>query len=436
MRRRKVVPHELGSVSDSSVVESLPKLDLFPKIEREYNVQTTEGGALSIITYVFMLVLFFSEFVQYSRLRVTEHLQVDKEAEGRLRINLNITFPKLTCADVNLVAMDVAGEHQLGISHTVHKHRLDKDGNTIGEKFASKLATKHDVEGHDTVKPLPKDYCGSCYGAGKKLENGKDSCCNDCDSVKAAYATKGWDVSGVVTTAEQCAREAKNPSMSSRQGEGCNVEGHLQVNKVAGNIHIALGKSRSVNGRLIHQFSPNQLNHFDTSHTVNTLSFGEPFPGQTNPLDTVSKSINIHKSKTGVYQYYIKVIPTLYTKYNGVVLSSNQYSYTDKFVPVGEGVPEEEETKKEHQPHRGHGHRHASIIRALPGVFFIYDMSPFQVRRTEESTSIFHFLVRLCAVLGGVFAVSRMIDRVWGGAREFVVGKPRRRSSGSGMLFG
>ena len=53
MRRRKVVPHELGSVSDSSVVDSLPKLDLFPKIEREYNVQTTEGGALSIITYVF-----------------------------------------------------------------------------------------------------------------------------------------------------------------------------------------------------------------------------------------------------------------------------------------------------------------------------------------------------------------------------------------------
>ena len=133
MRRRKVVPHDL-KVSESSVVDSLPKLDLFPKIEREYSVQTSEGGAISIVTYIIMLVLFFSEFLSYSRLRVTEHLQVDKEAEGRLRINLNITFPKLTCADVNLVAMDVAGEHQLGISHTVHKHRLDKDGNTIGEK--------------------------------------------------------------------------------------------------------------------------------------------------------------------------------------------------------------------------------------------------------------------------------------------------------------
>ena len=93
MRRRKVVPHDL-KVSESSVVDSLPKLDLFPKIEREYSVQTSEGGAISIVTYIIMLVLFFSEFLSYSRLRVTEHLQVDKEAEGRLRINLNITFPK------------------------------------------------------------------------------------------------------------------------------------------------------------------------------------------------------------------------------------------------------------------------------------------------------------------------------------------------------
>ena len=279
MRRRKVVPHNLGKVSEASVVDSLPKLDLFPKIDREYHVQTTEGGALSIITYVIMLVLFFSEFLQYTRVRVTEHLQVDKEAEGRLRINLNITFPKLTCADVNLVAMDVAGEHQLGISHTVHKHRLDK-GNTIGEKIKSKLVTKHDAEEHHKIAAA-EGLLRSCYGAAKKLENGKDACCNDCDSVKAAYATKGWDVNGVVATAEQCVRELKNPSMSSKQGEGCNVEGHLQVNKVAGNIHIALGKSRSVNGRLIHQFSPSQLNHFDTSHKINTLSFGEPFPGQT-----------------------------------------------------------------------------------------------------------------------------------------------------------
>ena len=63
-------------------------------------------------------------------------------------------------------------------------------------------------------------------------------------------------------------------------------------------------------------------------------------------------------------------------------------------------------------------------------------MSPFQVRRTEETTAFSHFLVRLCAVLGGVFAVSSMLDKTYGGARELVTGKRRRQSSGSGMLFG
>ena len=81
MRRRKVVPHDL-KVSESSVVDSLPKLDLFPKIEREYSVQTSEGGAISIVTYIIMLVLFFSEFLSYSRLRVQNICKLIKKLKG------------------------------------------------------------------------------------------------------------------------------------------------------------------------------------------------------------------------------------------------------------------------------------------------------------------------------------------------------------------
>eukprot|EP00945_MAST-04E_sp_MAST-4E-sp1_P007337 g7337.t1 len=431
MRRRRVVPHDLKPTSPGSISDTLPKLDLFPKIDKEYQVRSEQGGAISIVTYIIMFALFCSEFTAYTTTTVTEHLKVDSKAEGRLKININLTFPRLSCADADLVAMDVAGEHQLGIQHTIHKHRLDKDGSTIGEKFKSKLKTKHDTE---KIKPLPKNYCGSCYGAGAEPK----SCCNSCEDVKTAYAAKGWDVSGVLNTAEQCKREKNNPATAARVGEGCNVEGYLAVNKVAGNIHIALGKSRSVNGRLIHQFSPDQLNHFDTTHTINQLGFGETFPGQTNALDGMSKAIDSTKSLTGVFQYYIKVIPTQYTAANGYsVTYSNQYSFTQKFVGVGEGHPEAEAAKKEHQPHQGHGHRHPSIIRALPGVFFIYDMSPFVVHRTEERPGFFHFIVRLCAVLGGVFSVSAMVERLASKGVEVITGKKQRArsSSGAGMMF-
>ena len=142
------------------------------------------------------------------------------------------------------------------------------------------------------------------------------------------------------------------------------------------------------------------------------------------------------------FSLQVKIIPTQFTSSNGYITKSNQYSFTQKFVPVGEGEPEDiirpasEGGDKNVQPHlaRGHLHRHASIIRALPGVFFIYDMSPFMIMRTEESVGLPHFLVRVCAVIGGVFTTSAMISRFF----SFLVtgGKMRDGDSGGvGDLF-
>jgi Endoplasmic reticulum vesicle transporter len=43
----------------------------------------------------------------------------------------------------------------------------------------------------------------------------------------------------------------------------------------------------------------------------------------------------------------------------------------------------------------------------MPAVFIIYDMFSLAVAVTDSRRSLAHFLVRVCAVLGGVFAVSR-----------------------------
>ena len=424
----------------------LQKLDIFEKVQQEDQIQTSTGGVQTLLTYIIMTILFLSEFSAYMTTTMTEHVKVDPSAGGWLQINVNVTFKALNCREVSLVAMDVAGEHQLGIAHTIHKHRLDKKGRTIGERFKSSLgkAAQAREEGDawggmdgKKLKPLPPNYCGACYGAGTKGQ-----CCNTCDEVRSAYDTKGWSTDQLDVTSEQCQRENEAGGASAAKvGEGCNIEGNLMVNKVAGNIHVALGKSKSVNGRLIHQFSPRQLEHFDTSHTIHTLSFGDTFPGQTNALDGVEKRVNHHKSHTGVYQYYVKIIPTQFTTSRGVVTESNQYSFTEKFVPVGDADEEEEEIVKKPgeegksvQPHlsRGNLHRHHSIIRALPGVFFIYEMSPFMVLRTEETVGLPHFLVRVCAVIGGVFTTSSLISRFV----SFLMTGGKARESGSMDVFG
>lgn len=46
-------------------------------------------------------------------------------------------------------------------------------------------------------------------------------------------------------------------------GEGCHLYGNLTVNRVKGNLHIAIGRGAAKNGRHFHQFSMSQVNRND-----------------------------------------------------------------------------------------------------------------------------------------------------------------------------
>jgi hypothetical protein len=119
---------------------------------------------------------------------------------------------------------------------------------------------------------LPKDYCGSCYGAEEK----EGDCCNTCDEVVARYSVKGWATKDIRRDSEQCKRDGSNPLAGVVDGEGCNLSGFMLVNKVAGNFHVALGESVVRDGRFIHQFQPQDAPGFNASHIVHHLSFGDP----------------------------------------------------------------------------------------------------------------------------------------------------------------
>jgi hypothetical protein len=48
----------------------------------------------------------------------------------------------------------------------------------------------------------------------------------------------------------------------------------------------------------------------------------------------------------------------------------------------------------------------------MPGLFVMYDMSPVAIRFVEHRRSFAHFLTGVCAIVGGVFTVASLIDRV------------------------
>lgn len=235
------------------------------------------------------------------------------------------------------------------------------------------------------------------------------------------YSSRGWATKDIRRDSEQCKREQNNPLLAVKDDEGCNLSGFMLVNKVAGNFHVALGESVVRDGRFIHQFQPQDAPKFNTSHTVHSLSFGVEYPGMpVNPMDGVTKLADKEQG-TGLYQYFIKLVPTVYESKGDDNIVTNQFSYTERFRPLASSMGGarnvQKDTKEEDKDHPGHddhnkhgsSHHQPVATTVLPGVFWVYDLSAFQIQIQQVPTSFTHFLTRLCAVAGGVFTVSRLI---------------------------
>eukprot|EP01130_Rhizamoeba_saxonica_P013682 TRINITY_DN585_c0_g1_i2.p1 TRINITY_DN585_c0_g1~~TRINITY_DN585_c0_g1_i2.p1 ORF type:complete len:381 (-),score=75.74 TRINITY_DN585_c0_g1_i2:25-1167(-) len=333
---------------------------------------------VSIIAGVFMMWLFISEFSIYLSTNLEPELTIDTTRGQKLKINFEIRFPNMPCGFLSVDAIDKAGEHQLDVDHSIVKNRMDSEGNLLNTKH-HKSELRRDE--HEVEMDLPDDYCGSCYGA----ETKQLKCCNTCDQVQEAYRGKGWSFTNPGKI-EQCSREGFMESIEGQKDEGCVLYGNLEVNKVAGNFHFAPGRSYQKNHAHLHDSEMYEFGKgFNLSHTIVTLSFGTEYPGREYPLDSVSKIWN-GKNPT-VYQYFIKVVPTIYEYGGGEVIDTNQFSVTEYERKAG-----------------GDG------ATSIPGVYFHYDLSPIKVHFKESSESFASFITGICAIIGGIFTVSSIID--------------------------
>ncbi|KAG0480371.1 hypothetical protein HPP92_011229 [Vanilla planifolia] len=290
----------------------LRQLDVYPKINEDFYSRTLSGGIITIISSIVMFLLFVSELRLYLHLVTETKLVVDTSRGERLRINFDITFPALACSIVSLDAMDISGEEHLDVKHDIIKRRIDSHGNVIEVRQDGIGAPKIEkpLQRHGGRLEQNETYCGSCYGA------------------------------------EVCKREGFLQRIKDEDGEGCNIYGFLDVNRVAGNFHFAPGKSFEQSNVHVHDLQAFQKESFNISHKINKLAFGDYFPGVINPLDSVQW---LQQAPYGMYQYFIKVVPSIYNDINGQAIQSNQFSVTEHFR-AGE----------------------VGRIQALPGVFFSF----------------------------------------------------------------
>lgn len=201
---------------------------------------------------------------------------------------------------LNVDIMDDSGEHSSGYSQDVIKVRLDLSGKEIelGEsvsKFLNinlirKTRTNIFLELGDNTKDIAKalnskNDCGSCYGATSLRQDG---CCNTCQDVREAYVKSGWGMVNVHII-DQCITEGWIDRVEKQSNEGCNIYGHLLVNKVRGNFHFAPGDAFQTNSMHVHdlkEFSDGAPDghKFDLSHNIHKLKFG---PDTKDTTDTI-----------------------------------------------------------------------------------------------------------------------------------------------------
>eukprot|EP00747_Dinoflagellata_sp_TGD_P210445 gnl/TRDRNA2_/TRDRNA2_83713_c1_seq2.p1 gnl/TRDRNA2_/TRDRNA2_83713_c1~~gnl/TRDRNA2_/TRDRNA2_83713_c1_seq2.p1 ORF type:complete len:267 (-),score=53.38 gnl/TRDRNA2_/TRDRNA2_83713_c1_seq2:42-743(-) len=211
-----------------------------------------------------------------------------------------------------------------------------------------------------------------------EAEDEDHKCCNTCEDVKAAYRDKNITEYYFLDDAPQC-----------QSSVGCRVTGDVEVNKVSGNIHVSLGRSVVRGGKHVKEFSLHELTDaFNTSHEIHSITFGQHVPGVSSLLDGSSKTVH-----HGVYMfhYYIKLVPTAYVSRNGDVVYTHQYSLTDasKNVKTRNGE-----------------------LSGIPGVFIVYDFTPFLMRKVEKAKPWNYIFIHICAIIGGVFSIAMLVEMI------------------------
>lgn len=236
-------------------------------------------------------------------------------------------------------------------------HEVDAHGNL----FKERLTSKGDVIGREEIKT---SHYGASSGLTRHFSFNYDN--QDVDRIRKMI----------------------------HSGEGCRVAGFVRVNKVPGNVHLSTYSHSYLFGSLYQE-----TRNMNVSHTINHISFGVDTDigyitkhfkdtGIVAPLDGVSQVVT--EKKTGsyidsaIFEYYAKVVPTTYIPLDRSPLHVYQFTANSNKI----------------------------VNQQMPSLYVRYDFSPVTVQYKESQESFSHFLVQVCAVIGGIFTVAGVLDTV------------------------
>jgi hypothetical protein len=224
--------------------------------------------------------------------------------------------------------------------------------------------------------------------------------------VQEAFRFRGWEWRPELAGRDrfwQCreehlwskASEEEHRALELRDEAGCEVFGAIFVAKAKGSFHF--GPAAGAGGNTLLALLGLVDESFDVSHTVHYLWFGDTRPEaaaaalaaidtrHVMPPPPLNKLEQRLEGQPSVVQYYVQVIATTLVKATARA-DAYQYAATEHVRRVAGG--------------------------ALPAVHFFYDTPPLRLQYVERKKTWAHYYTNMCAMVGGVFSVSALLDSI------------------------
>jgi len=266
------------------VTQVITDCDAFPKVPETYVEQTATGGYVSIITFLLVVWMLYSEFNYFVFPGYKFRFVPDADFTAKLKLNVDMTVA-MPCDLIGADILDKTGQNafsfgrlreepawwELDTNQRKHFDEVQKMNQYLREEY-------HQLQ----------DYLwGSGYGR--------------------LYA-------------DMPARRVE-PDVGH---DACRVHGALTLNKVAGNFHVTAGKVLPIMGAHAHMTGFMEKADYNFTHRIEKLSFGDKHAGIIQPLEGDEKITDINLLS---FQYFIEVVPT---EVWGLTGRSTTYQYSVK----------------------------------------------------------------------------------------------------------
>ena len=173
------------------------------------------------------------------------------------------------------------------------------------------------------------------------------------------------------------------------EGEGCQISGFINVAKVPGNFHVSL----HVGHELLHSLPRDYLAKLKFNHILNHLSIGSDDTSKlieedfgVDEIFEVNNFEVLDVSTVSKHEYFMKIIPV---QFINQCSESRINTYTFSLNRNSE-----------------------SYYSAFGAIYFRYSFEDLTMRYTKVDKKLGTFVVSVCAILGGVFTVLGIVNKV------------------------